>query len=122
MRNCQNRCRPCCGPNHGGGCIETIVHPTVHCRLEDRHHHQRVRNIIPVVHHQVHHHHKHHEFEVKRRFTHEHNHHEHGRGQRDWCKIGRGERRDCGEGREGRERFENAPFEQDCDQGENFFV
>jgi len=89
MRNCQQRCRPCCsnqGWNHGGGCgrIETIVHPTVHCRSE-HHHHQRVRNIVPVVFHQAHHHHRHHEYEVRRRHTQEHNHHEHGRRKEDWC-------------------------------------
>ena len=101
MRNCQ-RCRPCncgCGgerPQMGGGfdggCVETIVEPTVHCRTE-QHHHKRVRHIVPVVFHQTNHHHRHHEYVVKRKFTQEHNHHEHGRQNRDWCREGR-----CGGG------------------------
>ena len=118
MRNCHQKCRPCCpnqGWNHGGGSgcgnVETIVHPTVHCRSEHPHH-QRVRNIVPVVFHQAHHHHKHHEYEVRRRQTHEHNHHEHGRRNEDWCRVGRQEQ--C----EGASSFDQAGFDQmdGCDE------
>jgi len=92
MKNCHHRCRPCCPQqewNQGGGCAETIVEPTVHCRVPSRHHHQRVRHIVPIVYHQSHHHHRHHEYEVKRKFTHQHNHHEHGRFDGDWCEVDR---------------------------------
>lgn len=81
--------------HQGGDCgsdVETVVEPTVHCRVPSQHHHQRVRHIVPIVYHQAHHHHKHHEYEVKRKFTHEHRHHEHGRFDGDWCDVdGRGQ-------------------------------
>ena len=119
MSHCQ-RCRPCrpcrpCGGNQGGGCgcVETIVEPTVHCQVPERHHHRRVRHIIPVVHHQAHHHHTHREFEIRRRHTHEHNHHEHGRRPQNVCGTG-----GCGQGR----AFENSSFEQTSDNGEEFFM
>jgi len=122
MRNCQ-KCRPCrpCSGNQGGnqgggcGCIETIVEPTVHCEVPERHHHRRVRHIIPVVHHQVHHHHTHREFEIRRRHTHEQHHHEHGRRPENVCRL---DRRQGGQGRE----FENSSFDQVNDNGEEFFV
>ena len=126
MNNCQCQqrcrpcrpCRPCCGGqggNQGGGCgnIETIVEPTVHCRVTERHHHRRVRHIIPVVQHQVHHHHTHREFEIRRRNTQEHNHHEHGRRPENVCGLGRGQ---VG----GFEGFQG--FDQACDNGEEFFA
>ena len=111
MRNCQPRCRPCCpskGQGGGGGCVETIVHPTVHCRSE-HHHHQRVRNIVPVVFHQTHHHHKHHEYEVRRRHTQDHNHHEHGRRNEDWCRVGKGSG-----GCKGQSRMSEDQFPEQC--------
>jgi len=128
MRNCQ-RCRPCrpshgCGCNHGNqgggsGCgVETIVEPTVHCRINDRHHHQRVRHIVPIVYHQAHHHHKHHEYEVRRKFTQEHRHHEHGRFDGDWCETDRGnvggQGGSCGSGGHGQAQ---ESFEQTNDFG-----
>jgi len=103
MRNCQRQ-RPNCGCHKD---VEVIVHPTVHCNVPERHHHKRVRHIIPVVHHQVHHHHKHHEYEVKRKHTHEHCHHEHGKVERDWCEMDRG---GCGQ-RQGHENH-NAMAEE----------
>jgi len=122
MRNCCQKCRPRCGGfNHGGGCgsdVETIVEPTVHCHVPHRHHHKRVRHIVPIVYHQEHHHHKHHEYEVKRKQTHSHHHHEHGRFNGDWCDTDRG---GCGQG-QGRgqglgqaENFEHGEFDHGCE-------
>ena len=123
MRNCQRcrPCRPCCGGGCNGGqtnCgnVETVVEPTVHCRMNDQHHHQRVRHIVPIVYHQAHHHHKHHEYEVRRKFTQEHRHHEHGRFDGDWCATDRqgGQSGGCNGGGRG---FENTSFEQPSDCG-----
>ena len=117
MRNCQ-RCRPCkpCGGNKGGGCVETIVEPTVHCVVPERHHHRRIRHIVPIVYHQAHHHHKHHEYEVKRKFTHEHKHHEHGRFDGDWCEVDK-RRSQCGDSKTATnndfDNFDNG-FDNDC--------
>ena len=120
MRNCQRR-RPCCGDHHGkdhhhgGGCgeVEVIVEPTVHCQVPERHHHQRVRHIVPIVYHQAHHHHKHHEYEVKRKHTHKHHHHEHGRFEGDWCDVdGRG-----GKGSRCEETSAGSEFQGEFDSG-----
>ena len=76
--------------------VETIVHPTVHC-VEERRHHRRVRHIIPVVVKQVHHHHRHHEYHIEKKFEKEHRHHEHGKKERDWCReVGVGSGKDMG--------------------------
>jgi len=93
MRNYQ-RCKPCCGccnqerksqECNSCECDEkVIVEPTVHC-CSQKHHHKRIRHIVPIVYHQTHHHHKHHEYEVKRKYTQEHCHYEHGRFDGDWC-------------------------------------
>ena len=116
MRNCNcQRRRPCCGgqveiPNPGCGCVETVVEPTVHCRISPCHHHRRIRHIVPIVYHQAHHHHKHHEYEVRRRFKHQHNHHEHGRFEGDWCEVDRKQARG----------IEDSSFDQIMDEGEQF--
>lgn len=98
MRNLWG-CKPCvCGGhqhhNHqqqdDTNCndnVRTVVEPTVHCNIEDRHHHKTVRHIVPVVYHQRHHHHTHHEYVVKRKYTEDHKNHEHGKFDGDWCNV-----------------------------------
>ncbi|MCL1990275.1 MAG: hypothetical protein FWG67_05215 [Defluviitaleaceae bacterium] len=140
MTNYQ-RCRPCGGgrslPNPcpepqpqptkpGCGCSETIVEPTVHCRIADQHHHEKVRHIVPIVYHQTHHHHKHHEYEVKRKFTQDHQHHEHGRFNGDWCETDRGHGRNCddfnnGHGRNCDDFGNTASFDQGSNCDDQFY-
>lgn len=103
MRNCQ-RCKPCGGGHDyfppfqppikpekecgcGGSDVETIVEQPVYCKAPQRHHHKRVRHIVPIVYHQDHHHHQHHEYEIRRKHTQKHHHHEHGRFNGDWCET-----------------------------------
>ena len=112
MKNSRG-CKCRCHHHHHKGCeeqIETIVEPTVHCSIEDRHHHHKVRHIVPIVYHQKHHHHKHHEYVVKRKYTQDHQHHEHGKFEGDWCERDRG---GCGKG----EGQMGHGHEQHCDEG-----
>lgn len=98
MRNSKRcKCHPCGGHDRHDKDVEVIVEPTVHCNVEERHHHRHVKHIVPMVIHQKHHHHSHHEYEVRRRFENHHEHHEHGRFEGNWCNTDRRQNEQEGE-------------------------
>lgn len=47
---------------HSGCSVSRVVHPAVHCRPMEFHHHHKVEHIIPVVTRNIHHCHTHHEY------------------------------------------------------------
>ena len=73
--------KPCNGPDYPGGCggVETVVEPTVHCRMPARNSYKRIRHIVPVVYHQRHNHHDYHEYEIRRQYKSEDRYYEHNR-------------------------------------------